>query len=106
MIEGRHGDLGSAIRAVRDRDAPRLTAHLAILDVLLAGAAAGIDCDDDRFATVWAAYGCFRVCRAVSEREISIERGLQLGTGQIIVVECVYVACRRHVRKYGRSVNE
>src|SRR5215213_6187025 len=70
IVGSLHIDMHIALLVVRYQHAPRTAAHLAVLDVLLRGAAAGVECDLVFLAAVGAHHGGFRFRCAVTEGEI------------------------------------
>ena len=73
LVERRHLHVGAAGRVVAHGHAPRLAAHLAVLDVVLRPAAAGIERDVHRLAAVRAVHGRRGVRGAVAAREIGVD---------------------------------
>src|SRR5689334_23609103 len=70
IIGGVEVNVGCAGPVVRDRDPPGPTAHLAVFNVLLRGAASRIDGDLVRFSAVWADHMGDRVRSAIAKRKV------------------------------------
>jgi hypothetical protein len=73
FVERTGRDDGAAVVAIMYRDAPRLTADLAVLHIVLLVATAGIERDRILFATVRTHDGPNGVCCAVAEGKVAVE---------------------------------
>src|SRR5512147_2652932 len=73
VVRGLDAHVGAALGVVAHEHAPGLTAHLAVLDVLLRGPAARIERDGVHLAAVRAAHVPFGVGGAIAEGELRVE---------------------------------
>lgn len=74
LVQRFHRNPSRPILAVLHPDAPRLTADLAIFDVLLNGSPTRIEGDLDRLIAVWAINGGCCFSRSVAEGEVGVLR--------------------------------
>jgi hypothetical protein len=79
LVERLDPDLDRPILPILHHYAPRLTAYLAILDVLLRGSAARIERDLDRFIAVRAIDGSGCLRGPIAKRKVSIQRVFFVG---------------------------
>src|SRR5215208_6212094 len=87
LVESGGGDVRGSVASVMYRDAPRLTADLTVLDIVLVATTSGVDADCDRLPTIRTADVGTRIRRAVAEWEVALEVEF-LGVARVVVIEC------------------
>src|SRR5512143_1881982 len=79
---------GGAVVLIMYGNSPRLAAHLAVFDVVLLRAAAGVESDHIGLAAIRTGDHAGRGGGAVAERKVSVEVEIVAGLAVALVVEC------------------
>src|SRR5678809_503317 len=96
VVEGRSAYDGGSVVSIMYGDAPGLAAHLAVLDVVLRVAAAGVEADRVGLAAVGTRHDAARVGRSVAEWELPVEIEL---VGLVVALIVESKAHRRNLQR-------
>jgi hypothetical protein len=83
LVERVHSDFSAPVLRVLNGHRPRLTANLAVFDVLLRCSPARVERDLDRFVAIRAINGSCGLCGSIAQREIGVKRAFVVGESHI-----------------------